>query len=133
MKKWMILIAAITVISLLIVLSAFAQSKLEPYSRGGTEFTSVFRMPYLQYDYPRYSPSYLTVPTALPPQVSLQPYSRGGTDFTALQPRIFAQYDYPRYNPSYLNVPTVLPPQVGLEPYAPVQPLDNEHLRATKD
>ncbi len=77
MKKWMILIIAMFVFSLFIGVNAFAQTqtKLEPYSRGGTEFTSLHKPLYIQYDWPRYNPFYLLVPQVVPPQVPLQPYA----------------------------------------------------------
>ncbi len=129
MKKGMILISVICVFSLFIGLNAFAQtqSTLEPYSKGETDFGSVQKPIYFQYDNPRYSPAY---PSVLPPNAGLQPSAPGATDFGSVQKPIYFSYDNPRYSPAY---PSVLPPNAGLEPFAPVQPLDNPNLNASMD
>ncbi len=72
MKKMMILITAISALSLFTGFSAFAQSNLEPYSQGGTDLTCVQAPIYFQYDNPRYSPCY---PWVTSPEADLQPYA----------------------------------------------------------
>ncbi len=129
MKRGMILITVISVLSLFIGLNAFAQTEttLEPYSQAGNDFGSVRGPIYFSYDNPRYSPAY---PSVLSPNTNLQPYASGGADFGSVQRPIYFSYDNPRYSPAY---PSVLPPNTGLEPFAAVQPLDNPNLNASMD
>ncbi len=99
MKKMMILTIAIFAFSLFAGFSAFAQSSgLEPYSQGGTDFTSCQAPIYFQYDNPRYSPCY---PGVTSPEADLQPYA-------PIQPM-----DNPNLTASTSNTSS------QLQPYAP--------------